>query len=91
MAAPPWVQWLQQRAPDAERWLAAAVGGTRLLQGGAADYAVVFAVACAFPVMRLIMDRAVYRVSFSRSGQPHGMLQLPLRPLPFPPQLQASA
>lgn len=55
--------WMMQRAPDVEGLLAAAFGGTGLLQGGLSDYVLALAIAIAFPIMRWIMDRKVYGVS----------------------------
>lgn len=49
-------------APHVEPALAAAFGGTGLLQGGASDYVMALAIACAFPLMRVVMDRCVYSV-----------------------------
>jgi hypothetical protein len=55
--------WLQHHAPDVEGLLASAFRGTGLLNGGASDYVIALACACAFPIMRFIMDRRVYGVS----------------------------
>lgn len=60
MEASSWAEWMMQRAPDVEGVLARAFKGTGLLQGGASDYVMALAVACAFPIMRYIMDRNVY-------------------------------
>ena len=51
------------RAPDVEGLLERIFASTGLLQGGASDYITALAVACAFPLMRFIMDRKVYGVS----------------------------
>lgn len=52
--------WMQVHAPDVEGTLASVFDGSGLLQGGASDYVMALAVACAFPIMRYITDRAVY-------------------------------
>lgn len=57
-----WGEWLAPRALDVEPLLERAFKGTGLLQGGVSDYLVALAVACAFPVMRYLMDRHVYGV-----------------------------
>lgn len=62
-AAATWALWMQQHAPDVEGLLARAFGGTGLLRGGTSDYVMALAIACAFPLMRYIMDRRVYGVS----------------------------
>ena len=54
--------WMMPRAPDMEALLARAFKGTGALQGGGGDYALALAIACAFPVMRLVMDRLAYAV-----------------------------
>lgn len=58
----PWADWMQRRAPDVEGLLARLFSGSGLLQGGASDYAMALAIACAFPAMRFFMDRCVYGV-----------------------------
>ena len=63
MVALSWGPVLMARAPDVEGLLARIFGGTGLLQGGTSDYLTALAVACAFPLMRVIMDRKVYGVS----------------------------
>ncbi|KAI7844373.1 hypothetical protein COHA_002171 [Chlorella ohadii] len=55
-----WGEWLAPRTLDVEPLLERAFKGTGLLQGGVSDYLVALAVACAFPVMRYLMDRHVY-------------------------------
>jgi hypothetical protein len=57
-----WADWMQQQAPDVEELLARIFDGSGLLQGGASDYVMALAIACAFPIMRFIMDRRVYGV-----------------------------
>jgi hypothetical protein len=64
-SAAPWAQWMLERSPDVEGLLQSIFHGTGLLQGGASDYLLALAIACAFPVVRLIMDRKVYGVSIS--------------------------
>ena len=63
MVALSWGPALVARAPDVEGLLERIFAGTGLLQGGASDYITALAVACAFPLMRFIMDRKVYGVS----------------------------
>ncbi|KAL4859864.1 LAG1 longevity assurance 1 [Chlorella vulgaris] len=53
-------EWMMAHAPDVEGTLGRVFNGTGLLRGGASDYVTALAVACAFPVMRFIMDRCVY-------------------------------
>jgi len=68
MGLPPWGEWMMARAPDVEGLLAGVFKGTGLLQGGMSDYVMALAIACAFPVMRVIMDRHVYGVRSLASG-----------------------
>lgn len=63
-----WGEWLAPRAVDVEPLLERAFKGTGLLQGGVSDYLVALAVACAFPIMRYLMDRHVYGVSAAGGG-----------------------
>lgn len=56
-------QWMMPRALDVEPFLARAFGSTGLLQGGVSDYLVALAIGLAFPLMRYLTDRHVYRVS----------------------------
>ncbi|KAL4425801.1 hypothetical protein ABPG75_009817 [Micractinium tetrahymenae] len=61
MAVPEHIaQWAMSRAPDVEGLLAHVFKGTGLLQGGFSDYVMALAIACAFPIMRFVMDRNVY-------------------------------
>ncbi|PSC76914.1 LAG1 longevity assurance-like protein 3 isoform B [Micractinium conductrix] len=58
---PLWISdWMLARAPDVEGLLERLFAGTGLLNGGNSDYITALMVACAFPLMRFIMDKLVY-------------------------------